>query len=125
MSGTIIMAILGFASTMILTRILSTRVYAMYGLLNTFSTAVIMFISFGYDSSYMRFYYSHGYSQKKFMIMSLKIPIIIFLAFSLLVNFSFSRFKKTFVCSGFYNEKQGDKICNGKHTAKYSYYSPF
>ena len=78
MSGTIIMAILGFASTMILTRILSTRVYAMYGLLNTFSTAVIMFISFGYDSSYMRFYYSHGYSQKKFMIKSLKIPIIIF-----------------------------------------------
>lgn len=85
MSGTIIMAILGFASTMILTRILSTRVYAMYGLLNTFSTAVIMFISFGYDSSYMRFYYSHGYSQKKFMMMSLKIPIIIFLAFALLV----------------------------------------
>lgn len=85
MTGTIIMALLGFASTMILTRILSTRVYAMYGLLNTFSTAVIMFISFGYDSSYMRFYYNNGYSQKKFMMMSLKIPLVIFLIFSLVV----------------------------------------
>lgn len=85
MSGTIIMAILGFASTMILTRVLSQKVYAMYGLLTTFSTAVIMFISFGYDSSYMRFYYSHGYSQRKFMMMSLKIPTLIFLVFSITV----------------------------------------
>lgn len=79
------MAVLGFASTMILTRVLTPKVYAMYGLLTTFSTAVIMFISFGYDSSYMRFYYNHGYSQKKFMLMSLKIPAVIFLVFALIV----------------------------------------
>lgn len=83
--GTVIMAVLGFVGTMILTRVLSQKVYAMYGLLTTFSSAIIMFISFGYDLSYMRFYYSHGYSQKKFMMMSLKIPAVIFILFALIV----------------------------------------
>lgn len=85
LGGTIIVSVLGFASTMLLTRILSNQVYAMYGLLSTFCTAVTMFISFGFDSSYMRFYYNHGYTQKAFMIKCLKVPIIIFIVFSLIV----------------------------------------
>ncbi len=79
--GTIIMGVLGFVNTMLLTRVLSTQVYAMYGLLTTFVTAAVMFICFGFDSAYMRFYYNHGFTQKKYMFKSIKIPIIIFLLF--------------------------------------------
>ena len=86
LTGTIIMALLGFINTMVLTRVLSQQVYAMYGLLTTFVTTVSMFISFGYDSSYMRFYYNHGYSQKKFMWLSLRVPIIIFVIVTLVVT---------------------------------------
>ena len=83
--GTIIMGLLGFVSTMILTRFLSQRVYAMYGLLATFHTTINMFVSFGYDSSYMRFYYTHPYSQKRYMFECLKVPLIIFTVVTLLI----------------------------------------
>ena len=85
LAGTIIMGLLGFASTMVLTRMLTPQVYAMYGLLTTFVTTASMFISFGYDSAYMRFYYKHNFSQKKFMLMSLKVPVIVFFVFLVLV----------------------------------------
>lgn len=76
------MALLGFVSTMLLTRVLSERVYAMYGLLVTFSTTVVMFISFGYDASYMRFYYEHGTTQRKFMLKCLKYPFVLSVVFA-------------------------------------------
>lgn len=76
------MALLGFVSTMLLTRVLSERVYAMYGLLVTFSTTVVMFISFGYDASYMRFYYEHGTTQQKFMLRCLKYPFALSVVFA-------------------------------------------
>lgn len=79
------MALLGFASTMILTRILSQQVYAMYGLFASFHTAITMFVSFGYDSSYMRFYYTHPYTPKKYLMVCLRIPLIIFAGVALLM----------------------------------------
>lgn len=83
--GTVIMGALGFLNTIILTRFLSQQVYAMYGLLNTMITAVNMFLAFGYDSAYMRFYYNHGYSQTKFLFKCLKLPIILFVLFGIMV----------------------------------------
>lgn len=83
--GTIIMGVLGFVNTMLLTRILSQQTYAMYGLLITFTSAVISFVSFGYDAAYMRFYYNHGLSQKRYIMKCLKVPLLIFLAFVLMV----------------------------------------
>lgn len=80
-AGTAIMAVLGFVSTMLLTRVLSEQVYALYGLLVTFSTTVVMFISFGYDASYMRFYYDHGITQQKFMLRCMKYPLCLSLVF--------------------------------------------
>lgn len=85
LTGTIVMAVLGFLNTILLTRVLSQQVYAMYGLLTTFVSTAGMFIAFGYDSSYMRFYYNNGYSQKKFLLISLKVPAIVFLIFLVLV----------------------------------------
>ncbi len=83
--GTVIMGALGFLNTIILTRFLSQQVYAMYGLLNTMITAVNMFLAFGYDSAYMRFYYNHGYSQTKFLLKCLKVPLILFVLFGIVV----------------------------------------
>ncbi len=85
LTGTIVMAVLGFLNTILLTRVLSQQVYAMYGLLTTFVSTAGMFIAFGYDASYMRFYYNNGYSQKKFFLMTLKVPAVVFVVFLLLV----------------------------------------
>ncbi len=84
-TGTVIMGALGFLNTIILTRFLSQQVYAMYGLLNTMIIAVNMFLAFGYDSAYMRFYYNHGYSKTKFLFKCLKLPIILFVLFGVMV----------------------------------------
>lgn len=85
LSGTIIMAVLGFVNTMLLTRIVSQQVYAMYGLLTTSVTAITMFISFGFDTSYMRFYYNHTFSQKQYLFKCLKIPFIILVLFAIIL----------------------------------------
>lgn len=78
LSGTVIMGVLGFVNTMLLTRILPQQVYAMYGLLVTFVTAADMFVAFGYDQSYMRFYYSHDRTPLGFLWQCMKVPLIIF-----------------------------------------------
>lgn len=85
LSGTIVMGLLGFVNTMLLTRILSQQVYAMYGLLTTFVTAADMFVAFGYDQSYMRFYYSHDRSPKGFLWECLKVPLGLFALFALVL----------------------------------------
>ena len=82
LSGTIVIALLGFASTMVLTRVLSQKVYAMYGLLATFVTAVDMFIAFGYDQAYMRFFYTHDRSSGGFLWECVKVPLMLFLVFA-------------------------------------------
>ncbi len=83
--GTVTMGVMGLVSTMILTRFLPQKVYAMNGLLATFHTIVTMLVSFGYDSAYMRFYYKHPYTQKRYMAECLKIPAILFAVTTLLI----------------------------------------
>lgn len=83
--GTIFTALIGFANTMILTRMLSNQTYAMYGLLSTLVTATITFLSLGYDAAYTRFYYCHGDTQKHFLLKCLKLPLIAFLLFAMIL----------------------------------------
>lgn len=83
--GTILSAVVGFLNTMLLTRVLSEQVYAMYGLLATFVTAATTFIAFGYDSAYSRFYYKHGFTQKQFIWKTLRTPMIVFAVFALVL----------------------------------------
>ena len=85
LAGTVVIGILGFVNTMVLTRVLSTRVYAMYGLLISVATTIMMFLSFGFDSAYMRFYYNNGHTKKKFLWMSLKPSLILFCVFALAI----------------------------------------
>lgn len=75
--GTVVMALLGFMNTMLLTRVLSQKVYAMYGLLTNFITTSSMLVSFGYDKAYMRFYYQSGYTKRHFLIKCLMVPACI------------------------------------------------
>lgn len=83
--GTVLSAVVGFLNTMLLTRVLDEQVYAMYGLLATFVTAATTFIAFGYDSAYSRFYYKHGFTQKRFIWNTLRTPMIVFVVFSLVL----------------------------------------
>lgn len=79
------MGVLGVINSMLLTRILEPAEMGLYGMLISFASTAIMFISFGYDASYTRFYYNHGYSHKKFMFLSLRVPLVIFCLFALVM----------------------------------------
>ena len=83
--GTMISAVVGFLNTMLLTRVLDEKVYAMYGLLATFVTAATTFIAFGYDSAYSRFYYKHSFTPKGFIWKTLRTPMIVFAVFAFIL----------------------------------------
>lgn len=73
------MGVLGLVNTMLLTRLLEDpKVYAMYGLLHQLITTVAMFISFGFDSAYARFYYKHDQTQRRYLLNTLLIPGCLF-----------------------------------------------
>ena len=55
--GTLATAVLGLISTPFLTRTLSQEVYAQYGLVMSFITALASFIYLGQDDAFMRFYH--------------------------------------------------------------------
>ena len=84
-AGTMISAVVGFLNTMLLTRVLDEKVYAMYGLLATFVTAATTFIAFGYDSAYSRFYYKHNFTPKGFIWKTLRTPVIVFVVLALVL----------------------------------------
>ena len=54
--GTAISAIIGFISAPILTRVLSTEVYAQYGMITSFTTLVATFVYLGQDEAFMRYF---------------------------------------------------------------------
>lgn len=84
--GTVVMGIFGLFNTMLLTRVLDDpQVYAMYGLLHQFVTTAAMFISFGFDTAYARFYYKHNLTQRAYLLKVLLIPGCLFLVFSLVL----------------------------------------
>lgn len=77
-AGTVVMGVFGFINTMLLTRVLDEQVYAMYGLLHNFVTAVTMFICLGYDTAYTRFYYQHNQTHKHFLMKVMVVPSVLF-----------------------------------------------
>ena len=81
MIGMIIIAVVSFFNTIILTRILPNQAYAQYGLLTTFTTASITIISLGMDAAYTRFFYESGYSPLKYLIKCCKIPLLVLVVY--------------------------------------------
>lgn len=77
--GTVVMGVLGLVNTMLLTRALTEEAYVMYGLLHNFVTTAVMFLCFGFDTSYARFYYNHNHTQKRFLLRVMCIPGCLFL----------------------------------------------
>lgn len=83
--GTVVMGVLGLANTMMLTRVLTEQAYVLYGLLHNFVTTAVMFLCFGFDTSYSRFYFKHNHTQKRFLLRVCLIPCGLFLLFTLLL----------------------------------------
>lgn len=83
--GTVIMGVIGLVNTMLLTRVLTDRAYVMYGFLHNFVTTAVMFLCFGFDTSYARFYYKHDHTQKHFLWRVCLVPCCLFVLFALLL----------------------------------------
>ena len=75
--GTILIAVVSFISTIVLTRVLPKQTYAQYGLLTTFVTTSVTVITLGMDKAYTRFFYESGYTPLRFLWKSARIPMII------------------------------------------------
>lgn len=83
--GTVLMAVIGLVNTMLLTRVLTEEAYVLYGFLHNFATTAVMFLCFGFDSSYSRFYYKHNQTQQRFLWRVLLIPCGLFLVLTLAI----------------------------------------
>lgn len=79
------MGVCGLINTMVITRMLVPEAYVLYGLLHNFATTAIMFLCFGLDTSYARFYYDHGHTQKRFLLRVMIAPIGLFGLFALIL----------------------------------------
>ena len=75
--GAVISAILGFISSPILTRVLSTEAYAQYGMITSFTTLVATFVYLGQDESFMRYFDRQNKSFWNFFWRCIKLPLIL------------------------------------------------
>ena len=83
--GTLLSALLGMISTPLLTRILSKEVYAQYGMVMTFTTALSTFLYLGQDEAFMRYFNSRKEGYWKFLARCLRYPLILCLITGLLL----------------------------------------
>lgn len=85
--GTFLSVVLGMLSTPILTRILSKEVYAQYGMITSFTTALSTFIYLGLDESFMRYFDKRKETYWSFLIKCMKLPMILcFIVFLLVLE---------------------------------------
>lgn len=80
--GTIATALLGLISSPVLTRVLSTEVYAQYGMVTTFTTLLATFVYLGQDEAFMRYFDRRSDSYGHFLWRCIRIPLA--LCFALL-----------------------------------------
>lgn len=75
--GTLISALLGMISTPLLTRILDKEVYAQYGMVMTFTTALSTFLYLGQDEAFMRNFASRKEGYWKYLFRCMRFPLIL------------------------------------------------
>lgn len=75
--GTAVSALLGFINTPLLTRILEPKVYAQYGILITFTTALTTFIYLGQDEAFMRFFDKRKLSFRSYFWHCIRVPLFL------------------------------------------------
>lgn len=83
--GTLISALLGMISTPLLTRILSKEVYAQYGMVTTFTTALSTFLYLGQDEAFMRYFASRKEGYWKYLARCMRYPLLLCLLTCLLL----------------------------------------
>lgn len=83
--GTLLSALLGMISTPLLTRILSKEVYAQYGMVTTFTTALSTFLYLGQDDAFMRYFASRKEGYWKYLARCMRYPLILCLLTCLLL----------------------------------------
>lgn len=75
--GTVISAILGFISSPILTRVLTTEVYAQYGMVASFTTLVATFVYLGQDEAFMRYFDRRKEPFWSFFWRCIRLPLVL------------------------------------------------
>ncbi len=75
--GTLVSALLGMISTPLLTRILDKAVYAQYGMVTTFTTALSTFLYLGQDEAFMRNFASRKEGYWKYLCRCIRFPLIL------------------------------------------------
>lgn len=75
--GTLVSALLGLISTPLLTRILSKEVYAQYGMVTTFTTALSTFLYLGQDEAFMRYFASRKEGYWKYLARCMRYPLLL------------------------------------------------
>mgnify|MGYP000013267092 FL=1 len=75
--GTVISAILGFISSPILTRVLTTEVYAQYGMVASFTTLVATFVYLGQDEAFMRYFDRRKEPFGSFFWRCIRLPLVL------------------------------------------------
>ena len=75
--GTLVSALLGLISTPLLTRILSKEVYAQYGMVTTFTTALSTFLYLGQDEAFMRYFASRKEGYWKYLARCMCYPLLL------------------------------------------------
>lgn len=75
--GTIISAVLGVISSPILTHVLSTEVYAQYGMVTSFTTLVATFVYLGQDEAFMRYFDRRKEPFWPFFWRCIKLPLML------------------------------------------------
>ena len=83
--GTLASALLGMISTPLLTRILDKEVYAQYGMVMTFTTALSTFLYLGQDDAFMRYFASRKEGYWKYLFRCMRYPLILCFATCLLL----------------------------------------
>lgn len=75
--GTVISAILGFISSPLLTRVLTTEVYAQYGMVTSFTTLVATFVYLGQDEAFMRYFDRRKEPFWSFFWRCIRLPLVL------------------------------------------------
>ncbi len=76
--GNWVVLVIGLISTPLITRIINPTEYGKFGMLNLYSSILLLLITCGLDQAYVRFFYQEEEKNRnKLLLESIKIPIII------------------------------------------------
>lgn len=83
--GNLVVLILGFISSPIITRIIIPEEFGKFSMFNTITSLFLIIVTLGLDQAYVRFYYEENENaRKKLLWDSIKIPLLLNIALSIM-----------------------------------------